>query len=271
MDSEDLMSWLLLNPEVDFDNLTTALSGVVAESVAHSITTPGIPSGSVPVQPPLIPLVSQPVEYFKSFGPNTSSENLAILDDSLKRTYSNYSLHGYHSGNNLNGLLDANSHGSKSNDNLSQITSFNNPTMPQYRGFPSSSTSAIYGYGYASSITQSVSNNNLSTTSVGASRKVVSKPTSAKKRPRESVEDLEARVKELKAENADLHAHLLNVTQRTTEVQKQRVSMERLMAQKLTDVERGGEIDQAELAQIVKQYTDIYADYGRCRQREVSF
>ncbi len=62
MDSEDLMSWLLLNPEVDFDNLTTALSGVVAESVAHSNPAPGMTSGTAPVQPPLIPLVSQPVE-----------------------------------------------------------------------------------------------------------------------------------------------------------------------------------------------------------------
>jgi len=28
---------------------------------------------------------------------------------------------------------------------------------------------------------------------------------------------------------------------------------------------------QAELAEIVKQYTDVYADYGKCRQREVPY
>ncbi len=90
-----------------------------------------------------------------------------------------------------------------------------------------------------------------------------------RKRPRESLDDLENRVKELKAENADLHAHLLNVTQRTTEVQKQRVSMERLMATKLGEIDDRKDADQAELAEIVKQYTDLYADYGKCRQREV--
>lgn len=94
---------------------------------------------------------------------------------------------------------------------------------------------------------------------------------SAKKRPRESVEDLEARVIALKSENADLHAHLLNVTQRTTEVQKQRIAMEKLMAMKLAELGDKEDSDQSELAQLVKQYTDIYADYGKCRQREVAF
>jgi len=90
-----------------------------------------------------------------------------------------------------------------------------------------------------------------------------------RKRERESIEDIEARVKELKSENADLQAHYMNVTQRTTEVQKQRVAMERLMVAKLNQMNERGESDQSELATIVKQYTDIYADYGKCRQREV--
>ena len=91
----------------------------------------------------------------------------------------------------------------------------------------------------------------------------------ARKRPRDSLDDLEERVKALRAENADLQAHLLNVTQRTTEVQKQRVSMERLMASKLSEIEKRKDADQSELAEIVKQYTDLYSDYGKCRQREV--
>lgn len=91
-----------------------------------------------------------------------------------------------------------------------------------------------------------------------------------RKRPRESLDDLENRVKELRAENADLHAHLLNVTQRTTEVQKQRVAMERLMASKLSDIPDKDDLSQQELADLVKQYTDLYADYGKCRQREVN-
>lgn len=90
---------------------------------------------------------------------------------------------------------------------------------------------------------------------------------SSKKRPRENMEDLEARVKELQTENADLQAHLLNVTQRTTEVQRQRAEMERQMVMRLSS---GRDTDLEELSAIVKKYTDIYADYGKCRQREVS-
>lgn len=281
MDSEDLMSWLLLNPEVDFDNLTTALSGVVAESVAQSnapsvsFTSSSASSAAVPV----IPLVTQPVEYFKTFGPDTSSENLTGMDNSLKRSYSNYSLHTYHSGNNLNGLGSANTYIRKSNDNLAQSYVYCNddpqslPLHSQLRYFGSNSNEANFNGFAGHEFVKSNSNNQLnsygSNGSGGSSKKVSNKSSTTKKRPRESLEDLEARVKELKAENADLHAHLLNVTQRTTEVQKQRVSMERLMAQKLSEVEHGGEVDQGELSQIVKQYTDIYADYGRCRQREV--
>lgn len=89
---------------------------------------------------------------------------------------------------------------------------------------------------------------------------------SSRKRSRESLDDLEMRVKELQAENADLHAHLLTVTQRTTEVQRQRMEMERLMIAKLSV---GDDSNQDDLAEIVKRYTDIYADYGKCRQREV--
>lgn len=96
------------------------------------------------------------------------------------------------------------------------------------------------------------------------------RPTIGKKRQRESVEDIEARVNELRSENADLQAHLMNVTQRTTEVQKQRIAMEKLMVAKLTEIGDREDADQSELAKVVKQYTDIYADYGKCRQREVN-
>ena len=90
-----------------------------------------------------------------------------------------------------------------------------------------------------------------------------------KKRPREAEKDIEARVQELRAENADLQAHLLNVTQRTTEVQRQRANMEKLMQTKLEEIGGSEDSAQSELAVIVKQYTDIYADYGKCRQKEV--
>lgn len=100
----------------------------------------------------------------------------------------------------------------------------------------------------------------------GGSSQKSSKQVPSRKRSRESLDDLESKVKELQAENADLHAHLLNVTQRTTEVQRQRMEMERLMIAKLATLD---DSNQEELAEIVKRYTDIYADYGKCRQREV--
>jgi hypothetical protein len=90
-----------------------------------------------------------------------------------------------------------------------------------------------------------------------------------KKKPRETVEDIERRVQELKAENADLQSHLLTVNQRTNEVYKQRTTMEKLMALKVAELGDNPNSDQSELSQIVKKYTDIYADYGKCRQREV--
>jgi hypothetical protein len=91
---------------------------------------------------------------------------------------------------------------------------------------------------------------------------------SGRKRQRDE-KDIETKVNELRAENADLQAHLYNVTQRTTEVQKQRSEMERKMQLKLQQIGDKDDSDQSELAQLVKEYTDIYADYGKCRQREV--
>lgn len=100
-----------------------------------------------------------------------------------------------------------------------------------------------------------------------------------KKRPRESLEDLELRVKELKTENADLQAHLLNVTQRTKEVQKQRTEMEKMMAEKLQEIEACQNTASAStmtqlfnsLNSIIQSYSDNYSDYGKCRQREVAY
>ncbi len=90
-----------------------------------------------------------------------------------------------------------------------------------------------------------------------------------KKRQKGEEKDIEAKVNALRAENADLQAHLMNVTQRTTEVQKQRTAMEMVMHSILKEIGDKEDADQTELAKTVKQYTDIYADYGKCRQREV--
>jgi hypothetical protein len=43
-----------------------------------------------------------------------------------------------------------------------------------------------------------------------------------------------------------------------------------LMVTKLAELGNKEDADQSELAEVVKHYTDIYADYGKCRQKEVS-
>ncbi len=213
VDSEELMSWLLLNPDVDFENLTNILP-------ASAEYAP------IPVTNHLDPnffLAGQDSAYDSNMNSYSIDQTQSEFDTTIPHNTSSFSLNSYDQSANL-GSADSRGNVKKSSR---KITS------------------------------------SAASTSGGAS--------SSKKRTRESIEDLEARVKELKTENADLHAHLLNVTQRTTEVQKQRISMERLMATKLAEADINSGNDQTELDQIVKQYTDIYADYGRCRQREVSF
>lgn len=89
-----------------------------------------------------------------------------------------------------------------------------------------------------------------------------------KKKPRDDVRYLEEKVKALQDENDALTAHVLNVTQRTTEIQKHRLAMEKEMAEKMNDP--SGE-NQAALAELCTRYSDNYSDYGVFRQREVAF
>eukprot|EP01038_Epipyxis_sp_PR26KG_P007984 gene7984-10827_t len=114
-----------------------------------------------------------------------------------------------------------------------------------------------------------ISNSNIYASTNSLNGSINNAKATVKKRPRESIEDIESRVKELRVENADLQSHLLTVTQRTTEVQRQRTSMERMMAAKVAGMDKN--VDDPELAELVEKYTEIYADYGKCRQREVAF
>lgn len=91
----------------------------------------------------------------------------------------------------------------------------------------------------------------------------------SRKRQRDKVEEMEKRIKELSEENKELNAHLLNVTQRTTEVQKQRVNMEKLMSVKVEQMD--DKTDRAEIDQLVRKFVSLYADYGEYRRKEVSF
>ncbi|RYH14529.1 hypothetical protein EON65_33435 [archaeon] len=240
VDSDDLMSWLLLNPEVDF------------EAAAHMQQLPSSSSSSMPQLAPW----NVATDFFPQ-------------------------QHGFHGQqSNVGGGFDF-----PPRDPFVSSLSFQQASLTQdtwKNGFGSANPQTQLKIETAprnkssSNLTQSSSMQDLASVATTASPRNSKRPTTSasgaskpKKRPRESLEDLEARVNSLKAENADLHAHLLNVTQRTTEVFKQRSAMERLMTTKLAELGGRPDGDQSELAQIVKQYTDIYADYGKCRQREV--
>jgi hypothetical protein len=87
-------------------------------------------------------------------------------------------------------------------------------------------------------------------------------------RQRIKQQETEKRIAELRAENIELQTHLQNVTHRTTEVQRQRLDMERIMAEKLRDLAVVGESNR-ELDEILRKFVDLYADYGSYRQKEV--
>jgi chromosome segregation ATPase len=89
-------------------------------------------------------------------------------------------------------------------------------------------------------------------------------------RQRLKQQETEKRIAELRAENIELQTHLQNVTHRTTEVQRQRLDMERVMAEKLRDLAVVGESNR-ELDEILRKFVDLYADYGSYRQKEVQF
>lgn len=91
----------------------------------------------------------------------------------------------------------------------------------------------------------------------------------SRQRQRQRVEETERRIAALKNENAELQAHLQNVTQRTTEVQRQRLDMERAMTAKLNGMSSSD--SEPELEALLGKFVDLYADYGSYRQKEVAF
>jgi len=90
--------------------------------------------------------------------------------------------------------------------------------------------------------------------------------TKTYKRPKvDEAKVLQERLKQLQDENAALQAHALVVQNRTTEVHRQR---EEMFAKMQT---LAGSEDQTMLSELIARYTDIYSDYGKFRQKEVSF
>lgn len=91
----------------------------------------------------------------------------------------------------------------------------------------------------------------------------------SRKRQRQRMEEMEKKIAALKKENEELQAYLQNVTQRTTEVQKQRLDMERIMSAKLCDMSSMPS-SSSDLEDVLRKFVDLYADYGSYRQKEVT-
>jgi len=273
MDSEDLMSWLLLNPELDnfANNYNFSNPFSNTNTVQNSGTYEFPPFADVPPA-----ATSQPSEAVYQNQPFTTTGNYPV-----QFSYNNMTNDNHNNGFSAISSAPSNmslssSHNRSSFDTTAEVSGFNlhatYPTAPPTQhnnAIPVGSS--INGFqGKRVSSSASLTSGKVSTAPTPAPL-LGSSSSSSKKRPRETIEDLEARVKELRAENEDLHTHYLNVTQRTTEVQKQRAEMEKMMDAKLAEIGDRDDGDQSELAKIVKQYTDLYADYGKCRQREVQY
>ena len=111
---------------------------------------------------------------------------------------------------------------------------------------------------------------------VGTKRKAPRSREIAKecrRRQRERKEQIENRVATLKKENEELREHFQNVSQRTTDIQRQRATMESIMQNRLCDIENLPEDceERKNLTDLVSKFTDLYADYGSCRQKEIAF
>jgi len=115
-----------------------------------------------------------------------------------------------------------------------------------------------------------------SNSKVGGKRKVPRSSEIAKecrRRQKEKKDELENRVAALKKENQELREHFQNVSQRTTDIQRQRANMESLMHGRLKEIEKLPEDseERKNLVSLVMKFTDLYADYGSCRQKEIAF
>lgn len=272
MDSEDLMSWLLLNPELDNFASSYNIVNSVSTNPAPASNMYDFPTyndmqaqvsfqttnqlhGNVPIG------VSSNNYSYESNNNNQPEQNSNKFYSSIETSGSNTSLNS----TNRKASFDTTEDSVAGNHPPNQ--GVHSSAIPQYQHSNSNNQNDM---SYPKKVS-SFSSLAGASKSIAPSVAAVAASSSSKKRPRESIEDLENRVKELRAENEDLHTHYLNVTQRTTEVQKQRAEMEKMMDIKLSEIGDRNDGDQSELAKIVKQYTDLYADYGKCRQREVSF
>ena len=89
--------------------------------------------------------------------------------------------------------------------------------------------------------------------------------SSKKKKPR--LQDTASRYAALRAENETLKRHLANVTHTTALVDRERAEAE----QKLADMVTKGVSDEAKVGPVLEKFGEMYSDYGRRRQEELTF
>ena len=99
-----------------------------------------------------------------------------------------------------------------------------------------------------------------------ASNATGGRPMYSKRRKKPRLSDCETRLSELQAENDLLKRHLENVSNKSYRFELEKVEAgERF--KKMLD----GETSQEQMEKSVHEFTDLYSDYGRRRQQELSF
>jgi Skp family chaperone for outer membrane proteins len=88
----------------------------------------------------------------------------------------------------------------------------------------------------------------------------------SKRRKKPRLNECETKLSELRAENEMLKRHLDNISNRTAKLHQERMEME----QKMTRMSEEGAPDE-EVDAIIKKYSEMYSDYGKKRDQELTF
>jgi uncharacterized protein (DUF342 family) len=99
-----------------------------------------------------------------------------------------------------------------------------------------------------------------------SSKRVAEEKPYSKRRKKPRLPDCERKLAELKAENEMLKRHLDNISNKTVSLDKERINAEHKMRTMLQQ-----EAPDSELEPIVKNFTEMYSDYGRKRHDELNF
>lgn len=93
------------------------------------------------------------------------------------------------------------------------------------------------------------------------------KPSYAKRRKKPRLSDCESRLEKLREENELLKQHLDNVTNQSQRFEQERVKSEQAMKRMM----EAADVTDEELNEVIRDYTEMYSDYGKRRHQELSF